>query len=332
MQAEWLETFHGFLLVDKPAGMTSQDVITRLQHALIAKYGGKKKTLPKMGHGGTLDPFATGLLVVAVGDGVKLTRYLLGSEKTYEGEIRFGEQTASGDLTNEVTARTDTLPKSREVLEKIATDFTLGAYEQLPPMYSAKKIEGIPLYEHARKGINVERAVVTCFIRECSIEETVDAPAGVRTARIRTRVTAGTFIRTFAEDLAIRAGSLGHLTALRRSASGPLMLNRAKTLDELVSVSSAGGIWSNLDSFIPFHRALDGILPRFEITEGTARKIFSGEVRTLADLTLPESLREESIALYNHGRMVAIVRDGNPQDGTVRRIERGFPLRSTDLL
>jgi phage gp36-like protein len=116
---------HGALLIDKPAGMSSFGVIERLQRAMLSAYGEshglRKRDLPKLGHGGTLDPFATGLLAVCVGDGVKLARYFLGSRKTYEGTIRFGETTASGDLTNEITARTERLPESLAALREAAT-------------------------------------------------------------------------------------------------------------------------------------------------------------------------------------------------------------------
>jgi tRNA pseudouridine55 synthase len=320
----WLEKFHGFLLIDKPEGITSQDVITQMQRALITCSGGKlrKRELPSMGHGGTLDPFATGLLVVAVGDGVKLTRYLLGSEKSYEADIAFGARTASGDLTNEVVERTDTLPSDLAALEKAARGFLETPYLQTPPMYSAKKIDGIPLYEHARKGLEVDRAVVSCKVREFSV---VSAASGVSSARIRTRVTAGTYIRTLAEDFASRMGSLAHLTSLRRLASGVLTLEKALPLDQIVSSFSEGKNGNELGCFIPFHHSLSGILPRMEVDLATAKRIFSGETRTLAELPL---IHAGSVALYCQNHLVAIVRDA--EGATPRSIERAFPLRFAD--
>lgn len=342
----WLRTFHGFLFVDKPEGITSQDVITRLQHALIARSGGKlkKRELPAMGHGGTLDPFATGLLVVAVGDGVKLTRYLLGSDKSYAADVAFGARTASGDLTNEVTERTDHRPRELESLRQIAASFLGEPYLQIPPMYSAKKIEGVPLYELARKGLSVERAAVACTVRKFEVlgvtpdpsrtravsvngDFSESGPLPIASVRIKTTVTAGTFIRTLAEDFAVRAGSLAHLTSLRRLASGSLSLDAALSLDGLAAALAEGRAWSDLSCFIPFHRAVLGILPRMEIDLTTAEKIFAGEVRTLAQLTLSGP---GSIALYAKDRLVAIVRDAEPTLGTARTIERGFPLRFRD--
>ena len=330
----WLPKFHGFLLVDKPAGMTSQDVITRLQHALIdrsAKTGKplKKRELPAMGHGGTLDPFATGLLVVAVGDGVKLTRYLLGSEKAYAAEVAFGARTASGDLTNEIVARTERLPRDRAALETAANSFLGGPYLQTPPMYSAKKIEGVPLYELARKGLEVERAAISCRVPEFTVvDSTSEAKrngTGITSARIRARVTSGTFIRTLAEDFAIRMESLAHLTALRRLASGVLSLEAALPLDAFATALDEGRAWSGLPCFIPFHRAILGILPRQEISTPTARKIFAGEVRTLAEMKIEHP---GSVALYAENRLVAIVRDA--EGDAPRTIERAFTLRFQD--
>jgi tRNA pseudouridine55 synthase len=328
----WLPKFHGFLRVDKPAGMTSQDVITRLQHALIdrsAKFGKslKKRELPAMGHGGTLDPFATGLLVVAVGDGVKLTRYLLGSEKSYAAEVAFGARTASGDLTNEVVARTDMLPRDRAALEKAAASFLGTPYLQIPPMYSAKKIEGVPLYEMARKGIEVERAAIACQVTEFSVGETRGTVNGVSSAQILARVTSGTFIRTLAEDFATRMESLAHLTALRRLASGVLKLEDALPLDAFATALGEDRSWSDLPAFIPFHRAILGILPRQELDDNTAKRVFAGEVRTIEGLALTG---KGSIALYCQDHLVAIVRDGDAELGTRRSIERAFTLRFQD--
>lgn len=318
-----LENLHGFLLVDKPEGITSQDVITQIQRALIEKSGGKirKRELPSMGHGGTLDPFATGLLVVAIGDAVKLTRYLLGSKKTYEADVAFGTQTASGDLTNEVIDRTEVLPKNEVQLREAGLEFLDSPYLQVPPMYSAKKIEGVPLYELARKGIEIDRPPIACTVSRFEILGISEATRGIETARIRTAVSSGTFIRTLAEDWARRVNSLAHLSALRRTSSGPLALEDAMKLETLVASARVGKPWAEGKCFLPFHRALAGILPRFEIDLATAERVFQGEVRTIRSLPLPSA---DSIALYSRERLVAVVR--GPE------VERGFPLRFNDPL
>lgn len=322
--------FHGFLQIDKPEGITSQDVITRMQSALVTAFGVKKRDLPKMGHGGTLDPFATGLLIVAVGDGVKLTRYLLGSEKAYSAEIAFGARTASGDRTNEIVERTEHLPRNREALEGAAATFLREPYLQTPPMYSAKKIDGTRLYELARKGLEVDRVAIACRVPHFEVVDASFTPKGdgIATATFTSRVSSGTFIRTLAEDWAKRMESLGHLTALRRTAAGRFALSEAIPLSDLEARMARGEIGETLPGFIPFHRAILGTLPRLEIEKMIVRKIFAGETRTLAELTLPAEHAGQSVALYAEDHLVAIVRDAEAE--APRTIERAFPLRFGD--
>src|SRR3954462_4957355 len=160
---------HGALLVDKHAGISSFGVIELLQRELCNHWGVRRKELPKIGHGGTLDPFATGLLVICVGRGVKLARYFLGSDKGYEGVIRFGETTVPGDPTAPISETSPNLPTSLEDLRAMAAKLTLQPYLQTPPMHSAKKKDGRPLYELARLGIEVERDPKLCTLRTFEI-------------------------------------------------------------------------------------------------------------------------------------------------------------------
>lgn len=308
----WLTHFHGFLLLDKPSGITSQDVITLMQRMIIARSGTppvlRKRDLPRMGHGGTLDPFATGLLVIAVGNGTKLARYLTDSEKAYEAEVTFGSRTTSGDLTNEVSARTDILPASRAALEMSAASFSGQPYIQTPPMYSAKKIEGTPLYELARKGIEVDRATVSCQVREFTVQGTEAAASeasvtGVSKARISARVSAGTYIRTLAEDFAARAGSLAHLTELRRTAAGPFEIRDAVTLKTLEATTN----WMELGTaFIPFEQCLRGKIPSLEITDEESQTIIHG-LKSVVE-TLEPRLPQDSVraALYHRDELRAV--------------------------
>src|SRR5690349_10776293 len=143
----------GALLVNKHAGLSSFGILELLQRQQMNKDPKLRKALlPKMGHGGTLDPFATGLLVVLVGQGVKLARYFLGADKEYQGVIRFGETTLSGDNTDPISETSHQLPPSLESLQAVAFQFTLEPYLQIPPMFSAKKKGGTPLYHLARAG------------------------------------------------------------------------------------------------------------------------------------------------------------------------------------
>ncbi len=309
----WLSRSHGFLLVDKPSGITSQDVITLMQRMLIARSAPeagapptiRKRDLPRMGHGGTLDPFATGLLVIAIGNGTKLARYLTDSEKAYDAEVTFGSRTTSGDLTNEVSETTETLPTSFDQLRTIAGSFLGQPYIQLPPMYSAKKIEGTPLYELARKGLDVARARVSCTVREFTVRSAVDQSArnGIARAEISVRVTAGTYIRTLAEDFAVRAGSLAHLSTLRRTAAGPFNITDAVPLAELERHDD----WSKIGrSFIPFTECLRGKIPSVEITDEESTTIIHGLKSVVDGLTPKLPADSTRAALYHRGELRAV--------------------------
>src|SRR5690348_4657881 len=137
---------NGAFLVHKGQGISSFGVIEKIQRFLIEKLQVKKRDLPKMGHGGTLDPFATGLLVVLVGRGVKLARYFLGSHKVYEGVIHFGKTTIPGDPTDPISETSSVIPTLKQI-QVLAHQLTLQPYLQTPPMHSAKKQNGKPLYE-----------------------------------------------------------------------------------------------------------------------------------------------------------------------------------------
>jgi tRNA pseudouridine55 synthase len=339
---------HGFLLVDKSAGMTSQDVITRLQHTLLARANARpaptagsathpgaersvaaspllrKRDLPKMGHGGTLDPFATGLLVIAVGDGTKLARYLLDSEKTYEATVAFGTRTASGDLTNEVTERTEALPTAIEALRAAAREFLGKPYLQTPPMYSAKKVDGRPLYELARKGIEIDREANECFVREFEVLD-FNVNASACESTIRASVTGGTYIRTLAEDWATKLGTLAHLRTLRRLRSGPFRIEDALSIEALAENED----WTNSSAFTPFDRCLREKLPSLEISAEESRMILEGKksiIQNLAERLPQDGIR---VALYADGALRAVFArvDGNT-DGAWD-FERVFPLRTS---
>src|SRR4051812_5939989 len=208
---------HGALLVDKHAGVTSFGVIEMLQKELCNHWGVRRKELPKIGHGGTLDPFATGMLVICVGRAVKLARYFLGSDKGYEGIIRFGETTVPGDPTAPISATTLNLPASDALpaLRDLAGKLTAQPYLQTPPMHSAKKKDGRPLYELARQGIEVERDPKLCHLRAFEISSYEPSRAAFSLS-----CSTGTYVRTLAQDYGKMLGSLALLESLRRVASG----------------------------------------------------------------------------------------------------------------
>jgi tRNA pseudouridine55 synthase len=233
----------GILIVDKPAGFTSHDVVARVRRLLRER---------RVGHTGTLDPFATGVLVVLVGRATRLAQFLSGAEKEYEAVLRFGYATDTGDLTGAVRPETRAQVSSSEfaaswdALKIEAALKTLrGEIEQVPPMYSAKKVSGKKLYELARRGEEVERAPVSITIHKFEALETSGAlllhdEDGTCSMRARVVCSAGTYIRTLAESLGERLSVAAHLSALRRTRAGDFSISEARTLDHLEETLNAG--------------------------------------------------------------------------------------------
>jgi len=212
----------GILLVDKPRDHTSHDVVARLRGMLRMK---------KIGHAGTLDPMATGLLVILLGKATRLSQYLMSVDKEYEGTVELGKVTDSQDADGEVMETRPVPPLTeKDVAEAIRT-FSGDQY-QTPPMYSAIKQGGVPLYKMARRGVEVERE--PRFIRVMSWDILkFESPR----IDFRLRCTKGTYVRTLAHDLGQKLGCGGHLTALRRTSSGSLRVEQALTLDALEQLS-----------------------------------------------------------------------------------------------
>jgi len=310
---------NGALLINKQEGISSFGVIEQLQRALMRKLGVRKSALPKMGHGGTLDPFATGLLIVCIGRGVKLARYFLGSTKHYEATIRFGETTVPGDPTAEIVERSDVLPVSAEQLQKLADEFITRDYFQTPPMHSAKKKDGTPLYELARQGIEVERAPKLCRLYSFQILS-YEKPR----ARIRVSCSAGTYIRTLAQDFARSMGSVGMLDTLHRTGSGIFSLEHAQTLSEIEEAINAGRELSGLPCWVEFDHLLDGY-PRALATEDEKLAIIQGRQNVLpVILERTEQPRhrsgpnEDCTVIYSHDHILAVARLGETGWGLER--------------
>lgn len=213
----------GVLIIDKPAGITSHDVVARVRKILKTR---------RVGHTGTLDPFATGVMVVLVGKATRLAQFLDKDEKEYKATVRFGFETDTGDLTGTPTSE---VQSSRSItgddLNRVLPTF-IGESEQTPPMYSAKKVAGKKLYEHAREGNTVDRAPQRILIRELELMNVLDDTAGVRVV-----CSAGTYIRTLAEDIGRVLGTGAHLADLRRTRAGRFDLSQSVTLDELADES-----------------------------------------------------------------------------------------------
>lgn len=204
----------GVILLDKPVGVTSNSALQWVRRLLAAEKGG---------HTGTLDPFATGVLPLCLGEATKFSADLLNADKTYEATLRFGQQTDTADLTGQVIKETDALPTVAR-LEAICPQF-MGQISQIPPMYSALKRDGQPLYKLAREGIEVERAARQVTIHQFEwLSFALNEAGQVHEATCRVCCSKGTYVRTLAEDLAAAAGSLAHLVALRRTRVGQVRL------------------------------------------------------------------------------------------------------------
>ncbi len=229
------ESIDGALLVDKPSGMTSHDVV----HAVRKHYG-----IKKVGHCGTLDPNATGLLILVLGRATKLADRFSGEDKVYEGVMRLGEATDSYDIDGQVTETREVPPLTVEIINQKASTFT-GDIMQKPPMVSAVKKDGVPLYKLARKGIEVERPdrlIHVYYFRFLDYE----APD----ARFEIASTKGTYVRSLVHDLGQTLGSGAHLTALRRTASGKFNICDAQTLDAILG----DGIVALKQRRLPIHQ------------------------------------------------------------------------------
>lgn len=226
----------GVLLVDKPGDHTSHDVVARLR---------RKLNMKRIGHAGTLDPMATGLMIALIGKATKISQYLISLDKEYEGTVELGKVTDSQDADGEVL-ETKPVPELTEAELRAAMAAFLGDQYQTPPMYSAIKIDGVPLYKSARKGVEVERE--PRFIRVSSFELT---RFGLPRFDFRLRCTKGTYVRTIAHDLGAKLGCGAHLAALRRTATDKFKVADALTIEQIEAMSIA----QIEQKLIPVHQA-----------------------------------------------------------------------------
>ncbi len=212
----------GILLVDKPTGCTSHDVVAHLRRYLKMK---------RIGHAGTLDPLATGLLIMLIGKATKVSQFLMSLDKEYEGVMKLGETTDSHDSDGETREVRDVPDLSKADIEESMKGF-MGDQYQIPPMFSAKKIGGVPLYKLARKGKEVEREPRFINVSKFDLLE-LDLPL----VRFVLSCSKGTYVRTIAHDLGERLGCGAHLTALRRTRIDRFNVADALTLDQIDSMS-----------------------------------------------------------------------------------------------
>jgi len=238
-QSENPQSQDGVLVIDKPEGLTSHDVVARVRKILGTR---------RVGHAGTLDPFATGVLVVCVNRATRLVQFLTGDDKEYVATMRLGFATDTGDLTG--TPKTPVTDAGNITSEKVKEAFSrfLGPIKQIPPMYSAKKIGGVKLYEMARRGEEIERAPIVVEIKKLELLEPAESSGGAQVDAqtapdefsFRVVCSSGTYIRALAEEIGEIMGVGAHLTRLRRTRSGNCSLDSAVTLEELADLARSG--------------------------------------------------------------------------------------------
>ncbi len=317
---------HGWLIIDKPVGPGSTQIVAVVKRAL--REGGYPKV--KVGHGGTLDPLASGVLPVALGEATKLSGRMLDADKAYEFTIRFGEETATLDGEGEVVARSGVRPTLAEV-EAVLPGFT-GPIEQVPPVYSALKVEGRRAYELARAGEKVDLATRRVVVYGLKIlpgtgrgtagtagegalrtagpaENPLHQPAAGPPPRpgedlneitLSALVSKGTYIRSLARDIAYALDTVGHVTMLRRTKAGPFTLSQAISLDKLGQLATARQLEQAL---LPLTAGLDDI-PALALTPDQAGALRQGRrlvgiaakpgLHLATDLSVPVALVEFS--------------------------------------
>ena len=256
---------HGWLILDKPRGLGSTQAVGMVKR--VMRQGGHGKA--KVGHGGTLDPLAEGVLPMALGEATKLCGRMLDASKIYDFTIRFGEETDTLDTEGQMVATSDVMP-SRVEVEAILPRFT-GPIEQAPPAYSAIKVEGKRAYDLARAGEEVEMKTRAVTIHSL---ELVEADAG--SATLRAHVSKGTYIRSLARDIAHALGTVGHVTYLRRTKAGPFLQESAISLDKLEEIAKGASLQ---DLLLPLEAGLDDI-PALQLDSVSAQAVRQGRVLT----------------------------------------------------
>ncbi|MDQ3323284.1 MAG: tRNA pseudouridine(55) synthase TruB [Acidobacteriota bacterium] len=300
----------GILIIDKPAGITSHDVVARCRRILRTK---------RIGHTGTLDPFATGVMVILVERATRLAQFLDKDRKEYEATIRFGFETDTGDRTGELRITNYELREfSDEELENILKNFR-GEIEQTPPMYSAKKVAGKKLYEMARQGIEIERKPVKIKIYDLElfdklritnyelrekmpaveIENSPDSGLRILDCGLKVSCSAGTYIRTLAEDIGKKLETGAHLAALRRTRAGKFGIEKAVSLEELEEIAAANKL---AEVLVSTSEAVSH-LPEIKLSTEEIGNIKNGKK---LNAELPKSDGETFVRLTDEENLIAV--------------------------
>lgn len=270
---------NGILVLDKPLGISSNRALQTAKALYFAA---------KAGHTGSLDPMATGVLPLCFGEATKFSQYLLDADKIYRATVRFGETTTTGDAEGEVVSREDPSRLTEADVEAALAGFR-GEIDQVPPMYSALKKDGKPLYELARKGVEVEREARRVTIRENRLE--AFRPGAEAEAELYIHCSKGTYIRTIAEDLGAALGCGAHLSALRRLQAGPYRDEQAVSIEQLEALKQDEA-FPEMDALLqPLQSAL-GHLPALSVSEDMGFYLRQGQ-----PVLIPRAPTEGLVAL-----------------------------------
>ncbi|MGH7936847.1 MAG: tRNA pseudouridine(55) synthase TruB [Chthoniobacterales bacterium] len=268
----------GVLVIDKPQGLTSHDVVNRVRRILGIR---------SVGHLGALDPAATGVLPLVLGSFTRLAQFYVHSEKTYEGVIRFGFSTDTYDADGEPTSTPQSIVLNPDEMSELAAKFC-GKIEQMPPPFSAKKIGGVPAYKLARKQREVHLKPVQVEIKEFAILEVASD-----SLTFRARVGSGTYLRSIAHDMGQKLGCGAHLASLRRTAVAEFLIDDARKLDQLETAMRQGTSERVLEQLFVHPRKLASHLPSVTATEENVAIIRSGRA-----VNLPEMSRAPLVKVF----------------------------------
>ncbi len=278
---------HGWLVLDKPEGMTSTQALSKVRRLLNAE---------KAGHGGTLDPIATGVLPIALGEGTKTVSYVMDGAKTYRFTVRWGECTATDDREGQIIAHSDVRPDADAI--RNALPAFLGEIEQVPPQFCALKVNGERAYDIAREGDAVDLAARRVRIDRFELVSTPDADH----AEFEVDCGKGTYVRSLARDIAEMLGTVGHVVTLRRLRVGQFTLENSISLDELATIEQGEAVERLL---LPIETALDDI-PALALTEAEAHRLRHGQAVALLTRQDLERLKAIKGSVRGDGAVVAL--------------------------
>lgn len=304
-------SIHGWLNIDKPLGMSSAKVVGKVKWLL-------KPEKPKIGHAGTLDPLASGVLPIALGEATKTSGYMMDARKIYRFTVQFGVATSTDDAEGEVTEQSEVIPTRTEV-EAVLGEF-LGKIDQIPPIYSALKVDGKRAYALARAGEEVELASREVMIHRL---EVIEAPSD-SAITLEVECGKGTYVRSLARDVAQKCGTCGHVSMLQRAAVGKFGLSDAISLDlleEMVHKAASSGANGVLEgALMPLAIGLDDI-PALTIGKDQAAQLRHGQPLTLA---YDPNVDAELVQVEHAGNLVAIASLSQDADRWLVKSKRIF--------